>query len=100
MPNHRDHDIPKRSAAQHARCTRSPSESSPVIESLGGKPAEKSNGFIVGPKACGKSETARRQAASEVLLDIDLAAREAAAIDPGLVLSGRLGEGSTGQCCL
>jgi hypothetical protein len=56
--------------------------------------------LIEGPKACGKSETARRQAASEVLLDIDLAAREAAAIDPGLVLSGRLGEGSTGQCCL
>ena len=27
-------------------------------------------------------------------------ARQAAAIDPGLVLSGRLGEGSTGQCCL
>ncbi len=48
------------------------------------------NGAVVieGPKACGKTETARRQAASEVLLDIDLAAREAAAIDPGLVLDG------------
>jgi predicted AAA+ superfamily ATPase len=44
--------------------------------------------LIEGPKACGKTETARRQAASEVLLDIDLAAREAAAIDPGLVLDG------------
>ena len=44
--------------------------------------------LIEGPKACGKTETARRQAASEVLLDIDLAAREAAAVDPGLVLDG------------
>jgi uncharacterized protein len=44
--------------------------------------------LIEGPKACGKTETARRQAASEVLLDIDLAAREAASIDPGLVLDG------------
>jgi hypothetical protein len=44
--------------------------------------------LIEGPKACGKTETARRQAASEVLLDIDLAAREAAGIDPGLVLDG------------
>lgn len=44
--------------------------------------------LIEGPKACGKTETARRQAASEVQLDIDLAAREAAAIDPGLVLDG------------
>jgi hypothetical protein len=33
--------------------------------------------LIEGPKACGKTETARRQAASEVLLDTDLAAREA-----------------------
>ncbi len=44
--------------------------------------------LIEGPKACGKTETARRQAASEVLLDVDLAAQEAAAIDPGLVLDG------------
>ena len=44
--------------------------------------------LIEGPKACGKTETARHQSASEVLLDIDLAAREAAAIDPGLVLDG------------
>jgi uncharacterized protein len=43
---------------------------------------------IDGPKACGKTETARRQAASEVLLDIDLQARQAALIDPELVLSG------------
>jgi MoxR-like ATPase len=35
--------------------------------------------LIEGPKACGKTETARRQAASEVLLDIDLGAQEAAA---------------------
>lgn len=44
--------------------------------------------LIEGPKACGKTETARQQASSEVLLDIDLKAREAAVIDPGLVLAG------------
>jgi predicted AAA+ superfamily ATPase len=44
--------------------------------------------LIEGPKACGKTETARQVAASEVLLDVDLAAREAMAIDPRLVLDG------------
>ena len=50
----------------------------------------KANGAVIieGPKACGKTETARRQAASEVLLDIDLAAQQAAEIDPRLVLDG------------
>ena len=43
---------------------------------------------IDGPKACGKTETARRQAASEVLLDVDLQARQAAELDPGLVVAG------------
>jgi predicted AAA+ superfamily ATPase len=43
---------------------------------------------IEGPKACGKTATARQIAASEVLLDTDVNAREAAAIDPGLVLAG------------
>jgi uncharacterized protein len=48
------------------------------------------NGAVVveGPKACGKTETARRQAASEVLLDVDQGARQAASIDPELVLAG------------
>jgi predicted AAA+ superfamily ATPase len=48
------------------------------------------NGAVVieGPKACGKTETARQQAASEVLLDVDAAARLAAEIDPALVLAG------------
>jgi predicted AAA+ superfamily ATPase len=48
------------------------------------------NGAVVieGPKACGKTETARQQAASEVLLDVDAAAQQAAAIDPRLVLDG------------
>lgn len=48
------------------------------------------NGAVVveGPKACGKTETARRQAVSEVLLDVDAAAQHAAAIDPALVLDG------------
>lgn len=44
--------------------------------------------LIEGPRACGKTETARRRAASEVLLDVDVAAIEAAALDPRLVLAG------------
>ena len=43
---------------------------------------------IEGPKACGKTETARRVAASAVLLDVDQAAQQALAIDPSLVLEG------------
>ena len=43
---------------------------------------------IEGPKACGKTATARRLAASEVLLDVDEAARKAMAVDPALVLAG------------
>lgn len=43
---------------------------------------------IEGPKACGKTETARQRAGSEVLLDIDENARRAAAVDPSLVLEG------------
>jgi hypothetical protein len=48
------------------------------------------NGAVVieGPKACGKTATARQVAASEVLMDIDAQARRAAAIDPNLVLTG------------
>jgi len=44
--------------------------------------------LIEGPKACGKTETARQAARSEVLLDVDQRARQAAAIDPSLVLDG------------
>ncbi len=43
---------------------------------------------IEGPKACGKTATARQLAASEVLLDVDEAARKAMAVDPALVLAG------------
>jgi uncharacterized protein len=43
---------------------------------------------IEGPKACGKTATARNLAASEVLLDIDENARQAVAVDPRLVLAG------------
>lgn len=43
---------------------------------------------IEGPKACGKTETARQVSASEVRLDVDPNARQAASIDPGLVLEG------------
>jgi uncharacterized protein len=44
--------------------------------------------LIDGPKACGKTETARQVAASEVLLDVDEGARAAVAVDPSLVLAG------------
>ena len=44
---------------------------------------------IEGPKACGKTSTARQFAASEVLLDVDRNARQAVAVDPALVLEGR-----------
>ena len=43
---------------------------------------------IEGPKACGKTATARQVAASEVLLDVDRQARAALAVDPSLVLPG------------
>ena len=44
--------------------------------------------LIEGPRACGKTESGRRLAASEVRLDVDPNARRAAAIDPSLVLEG------------
>jgi predicted AAA+ superfamily ATPase len=44
---------------------------------------------IEGPKASGKTATARQIAASEVLLDVDQAAQRAVAIDPSLVLEGK-----------
>jgi predicted AAA+ superfamily ATPase len=45
--------------------------------------------LIEGPKACGKTETARQVAASEVLLDVDENARQAVSVDPGLILEGK-----------
>lgn len=44
--------------------------------------------LVEGPKACGKTATAREIAASEVLLDVDADALQAAALDPTLVLEG------------
>jgi uncharacterized protein len=44
--------------------------------------------LIEGPRACGKTETARQQAASEVLLDVDDNARATLAVDPSLLLEG------------
>ena len=43
---------------------------------------------IEGPKACGKTATARQAAVSEVLLDVDARARRAITVDPALVLEG------------
>ena len=44
--------------------------------------------LIEGPKSCGKTETARQHAASEVLLDIDAAARSTLEIAPQALLAG------------
>ena len=44
--------------------------------------------LIEGPKACGKTSTARERAASEVFLDVDTSARQAVAVDPEIVLKG------------
>lgn len=44
--------------------------------------------LVEGPKACGKTETARQLAASEVLLDVHPDARQAARLDPRVVLAG------------
>ena len=44
--------------------------------------------MIEGPRACGKTATARQIAASEVLLDVDANARAAIEVDPALVLDG------------
>ncbi len=46
--------------------------------------------LIEGPKACGKTETARQLAESEVLLDVDANARHAASVDPSLILAGQM----------
>lgn len=43
---------------------------------------------VEGPKACGKTRTARRLAASEVRLDVDEDARQAALVAPEIVLAG------------
>lgn len=43
---------------------------------------------VEGPKACGKTTTARQFAESEVLLDVDQSAREAVKVDPKLILEG------------
>lgn len=44
--------------------------------------------LVTGPKAVGKTTTARALCASEVRLDRDRAARTAAAVDPALILEG------------
>jgi predicted AAA+ superfamily ATPase len=44
--------------------------------------------LVEGPKACGKTETARQIANSEVLLDVDRDARDAAELNPALIIDG------------
>ncbi len=44
--------------------------------------------LLEGPKACGKTWTARRASASEVLLDVDLNAQRVLEADPRLLMSG------------
>jgi predicted AAA+ superfamily ATPase len=45
---------------------------------------------LEGPKACGKTRTALEVARSVVRLDVDANARQAAAIDPSLILEGEV----------
>ncbi len=45
--------------------------------------------LIEGPRACGKTATARQVAASAVMLDADRSARRAVAVEPGFVLRGK-----------
>lgn len=59
-----------------------------VDEELAGRLASTGAVVIEGPKACGKTMTARQAAASEVLLDVDEKARTAISIEPTLVLDG------------
>jgi uncharacterized protein len=59
-----------------------------VDEELGRRLETSGAVLIEGPKACGKTETARQKAASEVLLDVDEGARAAASLDPSLILDG------------
>ncbi len=44
--------------------------------------------LLEGPKACGKTQTALQRAASSVRFDVDRAARDSVAVDPGLQLEG------------
>lgn len=44
---------------------------------------------IEGPRACGKTATARQMAADEILLDVDREARALAQVDPRLLLNSR-----------
>ena len=52
--------------------------------------ARASTVLIEGPKACGKTATAKRMARSEVCFDVDSNARQAAAIDPHPLLEGEM----------
>ena len=52
------------------------------------RPAAAGAVLFEGPRACGKTETARRVAASAVLLDIDENARHAMSLDPSIILEG------------
>ena len=44
--------------------------------------------LIEGPRGCGKTETARRVARSEVRLDVDDQVRSAAVVAPAVLLDG------------
>jgi predicted AAA+ superfamily ATPase len=59
-----------------------------VDKELAGDLAAMGAAVIEGPKACGKTVTAQHFAASEVRLDVDPKARDAAAIEPAFVLDG------------
>ena len=57
-------------------------------QELADRLARASTVLIEGPKACGKTATAKRMARSEVCFDVDANARQAVAIDPQPLLEG------------
>lgn len=60
-----------------------------IVDAELGRALESAGAVLLeGPRACGKTETARQAARSEVLLDVDQAAQRAARVDPGLILAG------------
>jgi len=59
-----------------------------VDEALRGRLRATGAVLLEGPKACGKTSTARQQAASEVRLDADLAMRRAGLAEPSILLQG------------
>ena len=92
MPHHPD--IPSRDfirePPQRMLYDSRPREYRPRVadRELGRRLARSGAVLIEGPRACGKTMTARQVAASTLMLDADRSARRAAGVDPGFLLRG------------